>query len=202
MDFEGVWDRCCDIVYHTLSNTINAKARMPERSLDGYVRIWTPAHIHLCNIDSHTYTRCVSARSSRSRLTLPRTHKGEVLALPRTLVYNTIAHTHTHTLEGDVSLLHWRPGGVFGCSLKPRSVAVHVEADTSSLTGGTMHSSPGDDMTGGEACNPPERGGGQHCFVRLEPLGAPAPNLVVALEHEFMHVQRRPGAFRVDRVEF
>ena len=38
--------------------------------------------------------------------------------------------------------------------------------------------------------------------VRLEPLGDPAPNLVVALEHEFMHVQRRPGTFRVDRVEF
>ena len=101
-----------------------------------------------------------------------------------------------------MSLLLWRLGGVSGCSLKPRGVAVHVEADTSSLTGGTMLSSPGDDMTGGEACNPPERGGGQHCFVRLEPLGAPAPNLVVALEHEFMHVQRRPGTFRVDRVEF
>ena len=85
--------------------------------------------------------------------------------------------------------------------LKPRSVAVHVEADTSSLTGGTMHSSPGDDMAGGEACNPPERGGGQHCFVRLEPFGVSASNLVVALEHELVHVQRRPGASSVDRAE-
>ena len=63
VDFEGVWDNCCDTVYHTLSNTINAKAKMPERSLDCYVRIWTPAHIHLCNIGTHTYTRCVSAKT-------------------------------------------------------------------------------------------------------------------------------------------
>ena len=61
VDFEGVWDKCCDTICHTLSNSINAKAKMPERSLNCYVRIWTPAHIHLCNIDTHTYTRCVSA---------------------------------------------------------------------------------------------------------------------------------------------
>ena len=63
VDFEGVWDKCCDTICHTLSNTINAKAKMPERSLDCYVRMWTPAHIHLCNIDTHTYTRCVGANA-------------------------------------------------------------------------------------------------------------------------------------------
>ena len=62
-----------------------------------------------------------------------------------------------------------------------------------------MQSSPGDDMAGGEACNPPERGGSQHCFVHLEPFGVSASNLVVTLEHELVHVQRRPGASGVDR---
>ena len=100
-----------------------------------------------------------------------------------------------------MSLLLWRLGGVLGCPLRPRSVAVPVEANASSLAGSTMQSSPGDDMTGGESCNPPEWGGGQHCFVRLEPLGDTAPNLVVTLEHELVHVECRPGAFCVDRAE-
>jgi len=64
-----------------------------------------------------------------------------------------------------------------------------------------MQSSPGDDMVGGEAYNPPEWGGSQHCFVHLEPVGVSAPNLVVALEHELVHVQRRPGASGVDRAD-
>ena len=64
-----------------------------------------------------------------------------------------------------------------------------------------MQSSPGDDMVGGEAYNPPEWGGSQHCFVHLEPVGVSAPNLVVALEHELVHVQRRPGASGADRAD-
>ena len=56
-----------------------------------------------------------------------------------------------------------------------------------------MQSSPGDDMAGAEACNPPEWGGSQHCFVHLEPLGVSAQYLVVTLEHELVHVQCRPG---------
>lgn len=32
------------------------------------------------------------------------------------------------------------------------------------------------------------RGGGQHCFVSLEPLGVSAPYLVVTLEHSLVHV--------------
>ena len=56
-------------------------------------------------------------------------------------------------------------------------------------------------MVGGEACNPPECGGSQHCFVHLEPFGVSASNLVVALEHELVHVQRRPGASGADRAD-
>ena len=53
-----------------------------------------------------------------------------------------------------------------------------------------MQSSPGDDMAGGEACDSPKWGGGQHCFVHLEPFGVSTSNLVVALEHELVHFQR------------
>ena len=56
-------------------------------------------------------------------------------------------------------------------------------------------------MAGGEACDSPKWGGGQHCFVHLEPFGVSASDLVVALEHELVHVQRRPGAPGVDRAE-
>ena len=64
-----------------------------------------------------------------------------------------------------------------------------------------MKLSPGDDMAGGEACDSPKWGGSQHCFVHLEPFGVSASNLVVTLEHELVHVQRRPGAPSVDRAE-
>ena len=37
--------------------------------------------------------------------------------------------------------------------------------------------------------------------LHLEPFGVSASNLVVALEHELVHVQRRPGASSVDRAE-
>ena len=46
-------------------------------------------------------------------------------------------------------------------------------------------------MAGGEACDSPKWGGSQHCFVHLEPFGVSASNLVVALEHELVHVQRK-----------
>ena len=115
---------------------------------------------------------------------------------------NTLPHPHVITWTVFyLCLLLWRLGGVLGCPLRPQSVTVHVEANTSSLAGSTMQLSPGDYITGGEAYSPPEWGGSLHCFVHLEPLGVSAPNLVVALEHELVHVQCRPGASGVDRAE-